>query len=425
MTCRIEPMRIAATGFVSENTGSVASANALLLRALLTQGNEIDFFSKPSFVDPRPVIGNYLGFRFVPVINHTSDALRRKVERFALLRPFAAHNDTTCYNRMLVRSIRLEHRQRAYKLCLWMGDYAHDSVPGLPSVSFVQGPPGTDARSVLRQRDEIVRLAGNYKALKWTVLARLRLSKLGLPSFYHSDHIIVGSRQSRDTLCRIYKVDPLRVSVVPYPVNLNLFQPPQNGLIRESTNLRILWLGRIIPRKRLDLFLQGATLAIERGVDLRLTVVGAVGFVSGYNRLIKGFRFPDRLEWFENIPRTEVPSLMRRHDLLAQPSDEENFGSSVAEAQACGLPVIVGFTNGNADYLSSRDIHLGDANPETLAGALTEMWRRKCADKLGDTMESRRTAEEHFQVDRVVYRLMRVLETVVLSPGRGTELPFY
>ena len=42
--------------------------------------------------------------------------------------------------------------------------------------------------------------------------------------------------------------------------------------------------------------------------------------------------------------------------MLAQPSDEENFGSSVAEAQACGLPVIVGATNGNADYLCGRDI---------------------------------------------------------------------
>jgi len=203
---------------------------------------------------------------------------------------------------------------------------------------------------------------------------------------------------------------------LPYPINLSLFHPVPNALACEWADFRILWLGRIIPRKRLDLFLQGATLAIERGIDLRLTVVGRVGFVSGYDRLINLFRFPDRLEWFQSIPRAEVPALMRRHDLLAQPSDEEDFGSSVAEAQACGLPVIVGVTNGNADYLSSRDIHLTDDQAETFAGALAEMWRRKNANQLGEAVESRRVAEEHFHVDRVVDRLIRVFESMIVRP---------
>ena len=39
-------MKIACTGYVSEQTGSVAAANSLLLRALLDRGVEVDFFSK-------------------------------------------------------------------------------------------------------------------------------------------------------------------------------------------------------------------------------------------------------------------------------------------------------------------------------------------------------------------------------------------
>ncbi len=178
-------------------------------------------------------------------------------------------------------------------------------------------------------------------------------------------------------------------------------------------------LGRIVPRKRLDLFLQGAAKAIAQGVDLRLTVVGRVGFVRGYDNLIKSFQFPDRLQWTESVPRAKIPELIQRHDVLGQPSDEENFGSSVAEAQACGLPVIVGATNGNADYLCSRDIHLGDDQPETFARALAEMWRRKRADQFGDSMVSRRAAEEYFHIDRVVDRLMRVLESVVIRSPDG------
>jgi glycosyltransferase involved in cell wall biosynthesis len=417
----ISEMKIACTGFVEvqTKTGSVAAANALLLRALVERGVEIDFFSKPSFVDPRPAIGELSGFRFVPAVNYISDGLRRRVKGVPVVGAVAARNDAENYNRLLVRRIRQEHQRRSYDLCLWMGDYARGSIPGLPTVSFVQGPPGTDARSVLRRRDEIARVCGRWQTLKWTALARLRLSRLGLPRFHHSDHFIVGSEQSRRTLSQLYGIDSLHVSVMPYPIDLRLFYPDPNAPLSETGTLRVLYLGRIVPRKRLDLFLQGAAIAIARGVDVRSTVVGRVGFVRGYDRLIKSFQFPNRLEWIQGVPRTEVAELIKRHDVLGQPSEEENFGSSVAEAQACGLPVIVGTTNGNADYLCSRDIHLADDQPKTFARALAEMGRRKRLNQLGNFTVSRRTAEEYFHVDRVVDRLMPVLKSVVVrSRGR-------
>ncbi len=118
--------------------------------------------------------------------------------------------------------------------------------------------------------------------------------------------------------------------------------------------------------------------------------------MPGYQNLIKAFPFPDRLTWIQSPPREKVPELLHGQDVLAQPSDEENFGSSVAEAQACGLPVIVGTTNGNADYLCSRDIHLSDDRPETFATALQEIARRRGEE----TGASRRCAEEHSRFPR-------------------------
>jgi glycosyltransferase involved in cell wall biosynthesis len=208
---------------------------------------------------------------------------------------------------------------------------------------------------------------------------------------------------------------------VPYPIDLALFSPNLKASTSDAGTLRVLWLGRIVPRKRLDLFLQGAAIAIGRGVDLRLTIVGRVGFVRGYERLIKAFQFRERLEWIESLPRTEVPALFQRHDVLAQPSDEENFGSSVAEAQACGLPVIVGATNGNADYLCNRDLHLSNDQPETFAEALADMWRRKQLDLAGDIVESRRVAESYFHIDRVVDSLMGVLKSALVRSRGGRE----
>ena len=289
----------------------------------------------------------------------------------------ARRNDAACYNRLLVRRIRGEQKLRGYDAILWLGDYAHGSVPGVPTISFAQGPPGTDARSILLRRTEIQCLAGGATALKWETLARLRLSTFGLPALQHSDHIVVGSSVSRQRLATTYRIPRERISTLPYPIDLDLFQPQsvESPTAEHQSSkfhpLRVLWLGRIVPRKRLDVFLDGAALAVRQGLDLRLTIVGGVGFIPGYAKLIQTFPFPNRLGWEQNIPREGVPELMLVHDLLAQPRDEENFGSSVAEAQSlrlagdrrrdewqCRLPLLTGYSPGR---WSTGDVRRGVA----------------------------------------------------------------
>jgi glycosyltransferase involved in cell wall biosynthesis len=422
-------MKLACTGFVSATAGSTAAANALLLAGLLDQGLKIDFFSKPSFVDPRPIVGTRPGFRFIPINNHVLNLVRSKVQHVPLVGRAASTADAASYSRLVAQTIGREHQRRRYDLCLWLGDYSWGSVRGLPTISFPQGAPGTDARSLLIHYQQIRHIAGPVEALKWLALARLRLSWFGLPPFRNTDHFIVASRQSADSLAKIYSIAPSRISVVPYPIDLDRFEPVQS--LSDRNALRVLWLGRIVPRKRLDIFLDGAAQAIAQGADVRLTVVGTLGFIRGYETLLQAFPYPARLEYRKQIDRTEVPAVLRQHDILAQPSDEEDFGSSVAEAQACGLPVIVGRTNGTSDYLCSRDLHLVDQSAETFAQALAEMYRRKMSGQMGDPSVSRAAAEANFHVVTVTDELMRVLEQVagqsrtVLGEDRKKTRPLF
>lgn len=406
-------VRIAATGFVEERAGSVASANALLLRGLLERGHEIDFFSKPSFVDPRPAVGEHANFRFHECTNHAADRLRRVVERVPVLSFLAGRFDSSTYNKLVIRTLTRVHQStdEHFDVVLWMGDYAHAAVPGVPTLSFAQGAPGTDARSVLRHGKEIMKVAGLQSALRLNLLARLRLSRFGLPRFAFSNHIIVGSSQSKKALIDLYAVREENISTLPYPVDLDLFRLPEHPADGKGASLRVLWLGRIVPRKRLAVFLDGAAEAIRRGEDVKLTVVGGVGFVPGYDRLLRQFPFPERLEYVVSVPRQDVPDLVARHDVLCQPSEEENFGSSVAEAQACGLPVIVGNTNGNSDYLCARDVVLSDDRAETLAQALKRIASQK--DKsTSESALSRSHAESCFASERVVDRFENILLAV-------------
>ncbi|MFN9913542.1 MAG: hypothetical protein ACK53L_13205, partial [Pirellulaceae bacterium] len=95
-------MKIAATGFVSLEAGSVASANVIILKSLLERGYSIDFFSKPSFVDPRPVVENLPNFRFYDCTNFWPDAFRRKTQNLPIVGFASGGVDAATYNRFVI-----------------------------------------------------------------------------------------------------------------------------------------------------------------------------------------------------------------------------------------------------------------------------------------------------------------------------------
>jgi glycosyltransferase involved in cell wall biosynthesis len=164
----------------------------------------------------------------------------------------------------------------------------------------------------------------------------------------------------------------------------------------------IVWVGRIVPRKRLDLFLDAGAQLIADGRNVRLTVVGDFPFADGFRRLLDEFPHPERLTYVPRLPRDDVRSLLQTASVLVQPSEEENFGSSVAEALACGTPVVVGPTNGTGDYVDAGGARFSDYRPKAVAAAIAEV-----LDRLGRAphdvgAEARRAALTHFSPDQVV-----------------------
>ncbi len=397
----------------------MASANLVILQGLLERGHQIDWFSKSRFVDPRRWLSDRPGFHFHESDNGWVDRLRDRFARVPGLGFLLGRWDAASYHRLLIRRMRHQAQSRRPDVVVWLGEYARGTVPGVPTVSWTQGPPGTDARSILRHAAHLRRVAapGTVRRLEW--LARLRLSPLGLPPFAPSDRLIVGSRQAAERLRMGYRLSADRLGILPYPIDPADFPLVKEAAGPEPGPLRILWLGRIVPRKRLDLLLAAVAGVTAANGRIQLTVVGRVGFPPGYEAILREFPHRDRLDWREQVPREAVASLMREADVLVQPSEEENFGSSVAEAQLCGLPVIVGQGNGNADYLSPRDRVMEAQTPEALAAIFRELADKKAAGTLGEPSQSRAVALEHFAPGTVLTRFETLLREVTASGGRG------
>lgn len=105
----------------------------------------------------------------------------------------------------------------------------------------------------------------------------------------------------------------------------------------------ILFLGRIHEKKGCDLLIRSFHDLKDAGGDYQLVIAGPdnSGLVAKLRREAEELGLAGRITWLDIVTGNDKWSLMRAADVLVLPSHQENFGIVVAEALACGVPVLL------------------------------------------------------------------------------------
>jgi glycosyltransferase involved in cell wall biosynthesis len=186
-----------------------------------------------------------------------------------------------------------------------------------------------------------------------------------------------------------------------YPIDLTAFAGTQPlGQGRETT---FLWLGRAAPRKRLDLFLAGFARLRARRTGVKARVVGAIASEPFARAALERHGFIPDLTVEEPVPRERVPELFAETDVLVQPSQNENFGFSVAEALAAGRPVVAGPTNGTLEYAGDAGFGFSEYTPDAVASAM-ERALDAISENASLVSQRARAAARYFAIDAVTDR---------------------
>jgi glycosyltransferase involved in cell wall biosynthesis len=223
-------------------------------------------------------------------------------------------------------------------------------------------------------------------------------------------HIFCLNERERDDLMQVVgnaATFSVLANGIPRPALVGAAQQPPTG------TPEVLFLSRVNPRKRPELFAEAAVQLLRRGVDARFSIVGPPnGGEAAVDAIIatareEGFG-PDRLVREGGLALDQVNERMSRASIYVLPALREPFGLTIAEALALAIPVVISDDGGLADFVTrnrcGRSVP-GDA--ASVAAAIEGL----LADRDEAAAMGRRGAEAveaEFGVEQITDRLEQV-----------------
>jgi glycosyltransferase involved in cell wall biosynthesis len=266
----------------------------------------------------------------------------------------------------------------------------------------------------------------NYPALSWSAAARSNL-RAGLKNeraaLTRADLILYPSTWAANAAIREYSLDSRKVRVIPWGANLetNRTAGDVQRLIRsrDSSMLRILFVGMDWERKGGDIVLETVRQLHQRGKQVHLDIVGCDPFSNCARQAPDFVTVHGRLRRSSPAEKVKFEDLFSQAHLLMMPSQGEAFGHVFAEASSFGVPSIA--TNVDGIPAAVRDGKNGllfalHTSPADYAAAIAELmetpdrYRRLAVSSFEEYSRS-------LNWDSVAHQMLELLGELVGAPA--------
>jgi phosphatidylinositol alpha-1,6-mannosyltransferase len=209
------------------------------------------------------------------------------------------------------------------------------------------------------------------------------------------------------------------VQVVPLGADHVFFRPgvdtaPVRARYGLGDGRWLLSVARLARHKGVDTVLTALSQLRDRYPDLRYAVVGTGEELESLKALAGRLGVGDRVRFLTDVPDRDLPAIYNCAEVYLGVSRlmeqrVEGFGISIAEASACGIPVVAGRSGGIPEAV--RDGETGllvDAESPEAAGDALRILLDDSALRARLGGAGRRSVESYYNWDRVARDLARI-----------------
>jgi glycosyltransferase involved in cell wall biosynthesis len=156
----------------------------------------------------------------------------------------------------------------------------------------------------------------------------------------------------------------LDIRVIPNAADTVRFTPGSSP----AEPYTVLFVGRLIPRKRVEDLLTAFRDVLERIPSARLVIAGDGPEASRLDRLAGTLGLGEAVRFEGQVQREALPDLYRRASVFVLPSEREGMPNAQLEAMASGLPVVT--TVAPHGLVDGNGVAVAVGHASEIAGAL-------------------------------------------------------
>jgi glycosyltransferase involved in cell wall biosynthesis len=201
-----------------------------------------------------------------------------------------------------------------------------------------------------------------------------------------------------------------KVHVFSRGVDEGVFSPGDRADARARLGIpqvrMLLWVGRMVPVKGLDVLLEACLRLKSRNLRFRLYLVGDGPLLESLETRVKADGLQEQVYFAGAVPNEKLADWYRAADLTVLPSRSEGVPNVLLESLACGTPFVASRVGGVADLAENPELDLvPPEDADALAAAIVR--------RLHSVTEPGRAPTRRFDWADSVASLEAVLRSVV------------
>jgi glycosyltransferase involved in cell wall biosynthesis len=241
------------------------------------------------------------------------------------------------------------------------------------------------------------------------------------------EHVLCVSNAVRQDLAQNAEIPPSRSRVIYNGIDTEQFSPDPDWRPREwrGSAPSLLYAGSLMRSKGVHAAVEGFAQALGLpaldGATLTIVGGGHPAYRAELELLVSKAGMSSRVCFLDRIDRSDMPALLRRHDILIFPSRWEALARMMQEAMACGLVVVGTTTGGSKELLVEGETGLTFEVGDT--GGLAKQIQRLVVDpdlRARLAQAGRQEVVKRFGIGRMVDEMEAYLAKVVAGDSSAT-----